>query len=142
VTDATAALLNRMTEFPLHQHLGFELVEARDGIATGRCSVGPNQLNAGGVLHGGVLYALLDITSYCAAVTVLPPGRNVVTHDLHVQVLRHGPPGSQIHFAASVRKAGKRVMFLDCEAHLGDADGPVLALARVTKSLVPMPVGA
>ena len=137
--DQPAILLDYMQRFPLHQRLGFELIEAKDGTAQAQCTVGPDQLNAGGVLHGGVLYALMDVTAFCAAVTVLPTGSNAVTHDLHVQVLRHGPPGSVVHFAASVRKSGKRVMFLDVEAHRDGPEGPVLALARVTKSLVPLP---
>ncbi len=130
------ALLARMNDFPLHGKLGFELVGAADGRAEARVSIGPDVLNAGGVLHGGVLYAVLDVCAFCAAVTVLPPDTNAATHDLHVSVLRHGPPGAVLELSAEVRKAGKRLILVDAEARLG---GQVLALARVTKSLIPFP---
>ena len=128
------ALLARMHEFPLHESLGFELIEAADGRARAQVTVGPGVLNAGGVLHGGVIYAVLDVTAFCAAVTVLPEGTNAVTHDLHVSVLRHGPPDAVIELSAEVRKVGRRLLFVDADASLS---GQTVALARVTKSLIP-----
>ena len=129
------AILARMSEFPLHHRLGFTLLSAADGRATAEATVRPDVLNAAGVLHGGVLYAVLDIAAFCAAVSVLPPATNAVTHDLHVQVLRASPPGATLHLEATVRKIGKRVLFVDVEARNGDA---VVALGRVTKSLIPL----
>ncbi len=129
-------LLSLMNEFPLHRQLGFELIHAADGRAQARVTVGPGVLNAGGVLHGGVLYAVLDVTAFCAAVTVVPSATNAVTHDLHVSVLRASPPDAVLELSAQVRKAGRRLLFIDAEARL---DGEVVALARVTKSLIPFP---
>jgi uncharacterized protein (TIGR00369 family) len=130
------ALLALMNDFPLHKQLGFELVGAADGQAEARATVGPTVLNAGGVLHGGVLYAVLDVTAFCAALTVVPSATNAATHDLHVSVLRPSPPGAVLELTAEVRKIGKRLVFVDAEARL---DGEVVALARVTKSLIPFP---
>lgn len=132
------ALLGLMNSFPLHQGLGFELVDARDGHAEARVLAGPAVMNAGGVLHGGVLYAVMDITAFCAAVTVVPSRTNAATHDLHVQVLRATPEGSELRLLATVRKTGKRLVFVDVEALVGDQ---VVALGRVTKSLIPFPPG-
>lgn len=131
-----AAILAAMGSYPLHHRLGFELVEASDGTATGKATAHPDVLNAAGVLHGGVLYAVMDVTAFCAAVTVLPPGTNAATHDIHVQVLRATPPGAELRLEATVRKVGKRILFVDVEAL---RDGTVVALARVTKSLIPLP---
>ena len=130
------ALLALMSEFPLHKRLGFELVTAADGHAEARATVRPDVLNAGGVLHGGVMYAVLDITAFCAAMTVTPSRTNAATHDIHVQVLRHSPPDAVLTLTADVRKIGKRLVFLDADATL---DGKTIALARVTKSLIPFP---
>jgi len=134
-----ARLLALMDTFPLHQRLGFELVDAGDGRCEARVTAGPDVLNAGGVLHGGVLYAVLDVAAFCAAISVTPPGVNAVTCDLHVQALRATPPGAVLALTAQVRKLGKRLVFVDAEATL---DGQVVALARVTKSLIPFPAGA
>ncbi len=134
--DEQERLLARMEGFPLHQRLGFELIDARDGTARARVAVGPDVLNAGGVLHGGVLYAVLDITAFCAAVTAVPSNTNAATHDLHVSVLRASPPGAVLELSAQVQKTGKRLLFVDAEARI---DGVLVALARVTKSLIPFP---
>jgi uncharacterized protein (TIGR00369 family) len=133
--DQQEALLERMKTFPLHRHLGFELIKAADGAARAQVIVGPNVINAGGVLHGGALYTLLDVTAFCASVTVLPPATNAATHDLHVSVLRPSPPGARVELSAHVTKVGKRLLFADAEARL---EGELVALARVTKSLIPL----
>jgi len=127
-------LLARMNDFPLHRKLGFELISASDGHADARVVVGPDVLNVAGVLHGGVLYAVMDVAAFCAAVTVLPPATNAATHDLHISVLRPSPADATLFLAADVRKVGKRLLFVDVEAQI---DGRVVALARVTKSLIP-----
>lgn len=125
-------ILQLMGEYPLHKRLGFELVEAADGRARARCHVIPEVVNIGGVLHGGVIYAVMDIAAFCAAVTVIPPKHNAATADISVQVLRATPPGAVLELTAEVRKLGKRLVFVDAEATL---DGEVVALARVTKSV-------
>ncbi|MCO4769616.1 MAG: ester cyclase [Deltaproteobacteria bacterium] len=132
-------LLELMGRFPLHKKLGFELLDAEDGRAQAQVTVIPEVVNAGGVLHGGVLYTVLDVTAFCACVTVIPDGTNAATHDIHVQVLRASPPGAVVQLSAEVRKVGKRLVFVDAEATL---DGKTVALARVTKSLIPLPGAA
>lgn len=127
-------LLSLMNDFPLHAMLGFELDRAAEGRATAHVSVGPTVTNVAGVLHGGVLYAVMDVAAFCAAVTVLPADTNAATHDLHVSVLRPSPAGATVALSAEVRKMGKRLMFVDVEAAI---DGQVVALARVTKSMIP-----
>lgn len=131
-----ATILQAMETFPLHAQFGLELVEAADGEAHARCEVGPAHLNYGGVVHGGVMYLLLDVVSYCAAMTQAPPGFNATTHDFHCSVMRATPGGVTLDFRAKVRKAGRTLFFIDVEAAIGDK---LVASARVTKSLVPLP---
>lgn len=136
VTLDTHQLLRAMEAFPLHRQFGLEVVEAADGACRARCTVGPAHLNYGGVVHGGVMYLLLDVVAYCAAVTLLPPGFNATTHDLHASILRPTPGGVTLELASTVRKAGRTLYFIDVEAHV---EGRLVASARVTKSLVPLP---
>jgi uncharacterized protein (TIGR00369 family) len=129
-------LLDAMEAFPLHRQFGLEVVTAADGACHARCAVGPAHLNLGGVVHGGVMYLLLDVVAYCAALTVLPEGVNATTHDLHASILRPTPGGAALDLRATVRKAGRTLYFIDVEATVGDR---LVASARVTKSVVPLP---
>lgn len=135
---AQEAILERMRSFPLHQRLGFELVSAEGGRSVARLRVTPDVLNIGGVLHGGVLYAVMDIAAFSAAITAVPDRTNAATNDIHVSVLRASPPDAVLEITSEVRKVGKRLLFVDAEAH---CEGKLVALARVTKSLIPFPPG-
>ncbi len=128
-------ILDAMESFPLHRQFGFELVEHAQGSCHARCTIGEAHINFGGVLHGGVLYLLLDVAAFCAAVTVLPEGFNATTHDIHVSVMRPTRRDAVLDLRATVRKRGRTVYFIDVE---GTVDGVLMASARVTKSLVPL----
>ena len=126
-------LLQAMGQFPLHAQFGFEVVDHGEGTCQARSVVSDAHLNLGGVVHGGVMYLLLDVTAYCAAVTVMPEGFNVTTHDLHVSMLRPTKGGDVLDLRGVVRKQGRTLYFIDAEAWVEDK---LVASARVTKSLV------
>lgn len=128
-------MLEAMQSFPLHAQFGFTIEHAADGRCTAKCQVGPAHLNFGGVVHGGVMYLLLDVTAYCASVTILPEGMNATTHDIHVSMLRPTFGDTELVLEAEVRKAGRSLFFIDVQATV---DGKLVASARVTKSLVPV----
>ena len=130
------ALLEAMQSFPLHDQFGFRIVESTPGRCHARVHVGDAHLNLGGVVHGGVMYLLLDVAAYSAAVTVMPEGTNATTHDLHVSMLRPTRGGDVVDLHATVRKRGRTLMFIDSEASV---DGKLVASARVTKSIVALP---
>lgn len=128
-------ILAAMEAFPLHAQFGFQILSAADGACQARSTVGPAHINFGGVVHGGVMYLLLDVTAFCAAVTLLPDNTNATTHDIHVSMMRPTPPGADLRLSAVVRKAGRSLYFIDVEATV---EGALVASARVTKSLVPL----
>ncbi len=130
-----ADILAAAQTFPLHAQYGLELLHHEDGVCRARVEVGPAHINLGGVLHGGVLYLLLDVVAWCAAMSIVPEGFNATTHDIHVSVLRPTPPGVELAFEARVRKLGRTLAFIDVEATVA---GKLMASARVTKSLVPL----
>lgn len=105
-----------------------------DGAATARMLVGEASRNNVDVLHGGALYAVLDVVAYLAVLTTLNQGENAVTHDLSVSVLRPTHLGATVELQASVRRRGRRIALIDSEATV---DGTLIGLARVTKSIVP-----
>ena len=85
------ALLEAMQTFPLHRQFGFTITSHGDGLCEAACTIDSAHLNFGGVVHGGVMYLLLDVTAYCAAVTILPADTNATTHDIHVSMMRPTP---------------------------------------------------
>jgi len=133
MTMSRQALLEAMQRFPLHAQFGYRIVGHGDGTCHAQVEVSQAHLNLGGVVHGGVMYLLLDVAAYSAALTVMPEGFNATTHDLHVSMLRPTREGDVLDLHATVRKQGRTLVFIDVE---GTVDGRLVASARVTKSLV------
>lgn len=117
---------------PLHRFLGLRIEEVSPGAARLTLPASDAVRNNQGVLHGGVLYALLDVAGYCAAAPLFGPDENAVSHDIHVSVLRGGGE-SDVELRGRVLKRGRSLIFCESEAW---SNGKLLARATVTKSLV------
>ena len=118
---------------PLHRFLGVELLDVGDPAAGIAFPVEQAAQNQVGVLHGGVVTALLDVASYLALSPYLGPDEHAVTHDLAVQLLRPVPGGKRVEVRGSVLRRGRAVAFLRADAMV---DGRLVAAAQVTKTLV------
>ena len=68
--------------------LGIEPVEADPGLVTFRLDLGEFHLNPFGIVHGGVLAALMDTAMGCAVHSLLPAAVGYVTGELNVRFLR------------------------------------------------------
>ena len=121
-------------DIPLHRFLGVELLDEDDPSAGIAFPVDTAAQNQAGVLHGGVVTALLDVASYLALARDLAEDEHAVTHDLSVQLLRPVPGGSRVQVVGTVLRRGRAVAFLRADAHV---DGRLVAAAQVTKTLVP-----
>ena len=129
-----AARVEGVLAIPLHRFLGVALLDADDPSAGISFPVGPAAQNNVGVLHGGVVTALLDVASYLALLPHLGPTENAVTHDLSVSLLRPVAADSRVEVSGTVLRRGRAVAFLRAEARV---DGRIVAAAQVTKTLVP-----
>jgi uncharacterized protein (TIGR00369 family) len=129
-----ARRLEGLAALPLHRFLGVEIVSCAQGEAVLRMPANPDAINAGGVVHGGILYALLDAACWTALAHDLGADGHAVTHDLHVSVLRPAKVDAGLDFRGRVRQLGRTLAFTDAEAW---SEGRLVATARVTKSLVP-----
>lgn len=127
--DRVAAVL----AIPLHRFLGIALLDEADPSAGIGFDVGEAAQNQAGVLHGGVVTALLDVASYLALVPLFAPGEHAVTHDLSVSLLRPVSAGARVEVKGTVLRKGRAVAFLRAEATV---DGTVVAAAQVTKTIV------
>ena len=120
-------------DIPLHRFLGLALLEPSRPEVGVVLEVGAPALNNAGVLHGGIVTALLDVACYLALLPELGDDQNAVTLDVTVSLMRAVPPGATVHLRGSVVRRGRSLAFLRAEASV---EGAVVATGQVTKTLV------
>ncbi len=120
---------------PLHRFLRIALLAPGNPSAGIWFPVGDAAQNQAGLLHGGVVTALLDVASYLALLPQLSADEHAVTHDLSVSLLRPVRAESRVEVTGTVLRRGRAVAFLRAEATV---DGVLVAAAQVTKTLVPV----
>ncbi len=118
---------------PLHRYIGITLVDADDPAAGIVLPVEEPVLNNVGVLHGGIIPALLDVACYLALLPHLDAGQNAVTHDVTASLVRPVSAGRRVEMRGEVVRRGRAVAFLRAEAQV---DGVVVAYGQVTKTVV------
>lgn len=92
-SDVLAARVRSVLAIPLHRFLGVALTDPADPGAGIVFTVGDTAINNAGVLHGGVVTALLDVASYLAILPALGEDENAVTHDVTASLIRGVPRG-------------------------------------------------
>lgn len=113
---------------PLTQFLGYRLVELGEGKACAEIEGGINTQRVGGILHGGVIMAILDETMGFAALTT-NDGVDQVTIELKVNFLEPGVKGP-FRICAQVVRRGSRLAVVEGEVR--DGDGKLVAKALGT----------
>ena len=115
--------------------LGFVPRQATEGTATWEYTVDPAHYNVNGVLHGGVLMALLDTAmGHAVAAMVAPQGRFNAAAQFNINFFLPIKSGL-VRARAEVKKLGKRLAVVEAEAT--DEDGRVLGIATSTHSILP-----
>jgi len=112
---------------PHAKFLGMEFVAIDIGRATLRLSYAKKLIGNidTGVVHGGVLTALLDQASGLAAVSSFEDTMPVATLDLRIDYMRAGKPGKTLIAEAHAYKTTRHIAFVRAIAHDGDANDPV-----------------
>lgn len=118
---------------PYHQYLGLSDFGSADGEGSLRLTVTEQLVNPAGVLHGGVVYAVLDVVAYTALSSLLTDKQEAATHDIHVSIMRPAKAGDVLDFNAKVEKMGRNLVFIQSRASV---NGKTVATARVTKSIL------
>ncbi|RBY94814.1 PaaI family thioesterase [Blastococcus sp. TBT05-19] len=120
-------------DIPLHRFLGVELRDPQDPAAGIRFQVGAASENPAKLLHGGVVYALLDVASFLALLPALGPDEHAVTHDVAASLLRPVSSGATVDIVGTVLRRGRAVAFMRAEASV---DGVLVATGQVTKTVI------
>jgi len=109
--------------------------EGKNGTATWEYTVDPAHYNVNGVLHGGVLMALLDTAmGHAVAAMVAPQGRFNAAAQFNIHFFLPVKSGL-VRARAEVKKLGKRLAVAEAEAT--DEEGRVLGIATSTHSILP-----
>lgn len=112
---------------PFSEFLGIDHQPAGDGEARSVLDVKPHHLNRRGVVHGGVLSALLDSTLGAAVISSMPKEWWCATISLSVQFISGGR-GDRIVASGRVLRRGVQVAFASGEVR--DSAGRLVAAAE------------
>lgn len=128
---------DRILTHPFHQACEFSILNAENGLSHTQFKVNPFTKNIEGALHGGILYALLDVTAFVALATRLRPGQHAVSVDVHYAVLNAAMLGETVEMEAQVDRSGATLGFMRVEAYVREADGNkrLIGTGHVTKSV-------
>ncbi len=116
---------------PALKTLGIEPLAADRGQVSFRLDVAEFHLNPFGIVHGGVLAALMDTAMGCAVHSLLPVAVGYVTGELNVRFLRPASPAAGLLVCTGeVVHQGKNTMI--ASARILDSDERVIAIAGAT----------
>lgn len=119
-----------MAGLPFSGAIGMRLHRAADGVAVLSVPYGPDLVGdpATGVMHGGVVTALLD-TACGTAVMARLGLRAVATLDLRIDYMRAATPGRAVWARAECYRLTRAIGFARAVAYHDDPDDPVAAAA-------------
>lgn len=109
------------------------------GVGRAVIDITPELLNPNGVVHGAVLFAMVDTAMGAATMSVLDPGRACASIEVHLRFLRAATSGA-ITADVSVVKAGRRIVQL--EGRVSDPSGTLIATATGSFAVIAAPEGA
>ena len=113
--------------FTLRSFLEFDIRDGPDGAAVGSLDVDDRHLNPNGIVHGGVVFTLADTAMGRATMAVLGDGQICASIEVSVRYLRP-IPGGRLVATASVLRAGRRIVHLECRVTVDGDDRPVAVL--------------
>ena len=135
--DLLAVARSRTSGNRFWQHIGIEVMDAREGWARLRVQVRDDLRNAPGApVHGGVFATLVDAAVGCALATVHRDSAGGVgqsTLDLNVTYLTRAR-GDAIFAEAVLLRRGRSVAFGD--VRVTDGEGTLVAVGRATYMLL------
>jgi acyl-CoA thioesterase len=121
-------------EFPLRRFLGMELSGDEPGVGYAHVDIGPDHLNPNGVVHGAVLFALVDTAMGKSTMSVIDePGRYCASIEVSLRFIRPAV-GGRITATATVVKRGRSVVHLD--SRVVEGDGRLVATAAGTFAIL------
>jgi uncharacterized protein (TIGR00369 family) len=120
-------------DFALREFLGMDVAATTEGAARARLEVDERHHNPNGVVHGAVLFAMVDTAMGAATMSVLPEGRYCASVDVQLRFVRPAGAGTLVA-DVEVLKRGRSVVHLD--GRVRDGDGRLVATASATFAVI------
>ena len=98
--------------------LGARLVDVQEGLVTIECPFREDLTQQHGFFHAGVLTTVADVACGYAAMSVMPEGKNVLSVEFKINLLRPAT-SDKLRTTGKVIKKGKTLVV--CEASVFDA---------------------
>ena len=134
MTDPKQDAPDTFGEFPLRQFLGMELSGDEPGVGLAQVVIGPEHLNPNGVVHGAVLFALVDTAMGKSTMSVIDePDRYCASIEVSLRFIRPAVEG-RVTATATVVKKGRSVVHL--ESRVVEDDGRLVATAAGTFAIL------
>jgi len=112
-------------DFPLRGFLGMDLTGDEAGVGVATVDAGANHMNPNGVVHGAVLFALVDTAMGKATMSVIDePDTYCASIEVSMRFIRPALAGP-LTATASVIKRGRNVVHL--ESRVTGGDGQLVA---------------
>lgn len=123
---------------PVAQTLGWQVEDVAEGKVTLHLDVAEHLMHGGGIVHGGVLSALLDSAMANAVLSTLAGGHGCTTLQMNVNFVRSvGRQSRWLRCEGRARHVGRRTA--NAEAQLADDQGHLCATASSVYLLVAPP---
>ncbi len=122
---------------PFHRACGLELYNAADGAAEIGIAMNEFTVNPEGSLHGGIVYAFVDVASFFAVVSQLYDHQHPVSIETHVSLLRAAGSGDRVTIQARVDRLGRTLAAMRAEVHADNGERQrLIATSSVTKAIL------
>ncbi len=119
--------------FPLRRFLGMDIEDVESGHAIARLEISHDLLNPNGVVHGGVLFTMVDTAMGQATMTSLEEGQLCASIEVHMRFLRPVVAG-RLEADTTVIRRGRKVVHL--ESRIRDTDGVLVATGAGTFAVI------
>ncbi len=116
---------------PYYKAMGMSIAEMAEGHVSLRIEIQPSQLNADGIVHGGVLPAIADGAMGNALRTLYGKSAQVLTAEVHLHYLRpvsaaSAGAGGAVIAEGKVVRSGRRLSFGEVEIR-EESSGKIVA---------------
>lgn len=123
----------------LMQALGIELAKVEPGLCELRAPFVPALSQQHGYFHGALVGAALDSAGGYAALSLLPPGVEVLTTEYKINFVA-AAKGEELIARGRVIKPGRKLIVTQAEAHCVDGGAATLC-AVMLQSIIRVPGG-
>ncbi len=107
--------------------------ESSSGSGSTTIQIGTEHLNPNGVIHGGVLFTMIDTAMGKASMSVLDDGQFCASVEVQLRFIRPASEG-QLTAVANVVKRGRSILHL--EGHITGPDARLVASATGTFTVI------